>query len=167
VPTVYYAPSEPDLRGVKTQAGDYQINQLAKRMDRPDLIGDVISTWHRYSQRRKTLVFCVDVPHSIHVKDEFVRSGVRAEHVDGSTPKAERDAILGRLASGETEVVTNCMVLTEGFDLPAIGCIVLARPTKQLGLFRQMAGRDLRPAPDKDNLILLDHAGAVYRARPA
>jgi DNA repair protein RadD len=90
-------------------------------------------------------VFCVDVAHSVHVKDEFLKSGVRAEHVDGSTPKAERDAILARLASGETELVSNCMVLTEGFDLPAIGCIVLARPTKQLGLFRQMAGRGLPP----------------------
>jgi DNA repair protein RadD len=55
------------------------------------------------------------------------------------------------------------MVLTEGFDLPAIGCIVLARPTKQLGLFRQMAGRGLRPAPGKSNLVLIDHSGAVYR----
>jgi DNA repair protein RadD len=55
------------------------------------------------------------------------------------------------------------MVLTEGFDLPAIACISLARPTKQLGLFRQMAGRGLRPAPGKNNLVLIDHAGAVYQ----
>ena len=83
--------------------------------------------------------------------------------MDGSTPKTERDAILARLQSGETEVVANCMVLTEGFDCPPVGCIVLARPTKQLGLFRQMAGRGLRPAPGKSNLILIDHSGAVYR----
>jgi superfamily II DNA or RNA helicase len=163
VSTIYYAPAEPDLRGVKTQAGDYQINQLAERMNRDDLVGDVVTNWHRYGQRRKTLVFCVDVAHSIHVKDEFVKSGVRAEHIDGGTPKAERDAILERLASGETEVVTNCMVLTEGFDCPSVACIMLARPTKQLGLFRQMAGRGLRPAPGKENLVLIDHAGAVYR----
>ena len=92
-----------------------------------------------------------------------MKSGVRAEHVDGSTPKTERDAILARLASGETQVVCNCMVLTEGFDLPAIGSIMLARPTKQIGLFRQMVGRGLRPAPGKTNLILIDHSGAVYR----
>ena len=55
------------------------------------------------------------------------------------------------------------MVFTEGFDPPAVGTIVLARPTKQLGLFRQMAGRGLRPAPGKPNLILIDHCGAVYR----
>ena len=132
-------------------------------MNRDDLVGDIVTHWHKHAQRRKTLVFAVDVAHSVHVKNEFEKSGVRAEHVDGSTPKTERDAILARLASGETEVVTNCMVLTEGFDLPAIGCIVLARPTKQLGLFRQMAGRGLRPAPGKRNLILIDHSGAVYR----
>jgi DNA repair protein RadD len=132
-------------------------------MNRDDLVGDIVSNWHKNGQRRRTLVFCVDVAHSLHVRNEFTESGVKAEHVDGATPKAERDAILTRLASGETEVVTNCMVLTEGFDCPPTGCIVLARPTKQLGLFRQMAGRGLRPAEAKSNLILIDHSGAVYR----
>jgi DNA repair protein RadD len=163
VPVLYFAPSEPDLKGVKTTQGDYQINQLAERMNRDDLVGDVVTQWHRHAERRKTLVFAVDVAHSVHLRDEFLKSGVRGEHVDGGTPKAERDAILARLASGETEVVTNCMVLTEGFDLPAISCISLARPTKQLGLYRQMAGRGLRTAPGKSSLILLDHSGAVYR----
>jgi DNA repair protein RadD len=163
VPTIYYAPAEPDLRGVETRQGDYAVGQLSDRMNRDDLIGDIVSNWHKLGQRRKTLVFCVDVAHSVHVKDEFLKSGVRAEHVDGSTPKPDRDAALTRLASGETELISNCIVLTEGFDLPAIGCIVLARPTKQLGLFRQMAGRGLRPAPGKSNLILVDHSGAVYR----
>ena len=163
VPTVYYAPADPDLKGVEIRQGDYAIGQLADRMNRDDLVGDIVSNWHKHGQRRKTLVFAVDVAHSVHVRDEFLKSEVRAEHVDGSTPKAERDAILARLASGETDVVCNCMVLTEGFDLPAIGCIVLARPTKQLGLFRQMAGRGLRPARGKSNLILIDHSGAVFR----
>jgi DNA repair protein RadD len=90
-----------------------------------------------------------------------VRAGVRAEHLDGNTPLEERAAILARLASGETEVVTNCMVLTEGFDCPDVGCIVLARPTKQMGLFRQMTGRGLRPADGKTDVVVLDHSGAV------
>jgi DNA repair protein RadD len=163
VRTVYYAPAEPDLRGVETRQGDYVVKQLADRMNRQDLVGDIVSNWFRHGQRRRTLLFCVDVAHSVHVTNEFIASGVRAEHLDGTTPREERQAILARLATGETEVVCNCQVLTEGFDLPAIGCIVLARPTKQLGLFRQMAGRGLRPAPGKSNLILIDHSGAVYR----
>jgi DNA repair protein RadD len=162
VETKYYAPVNPDLKGVKTSKGDYVVTELSKRMDRPDMVGDIIENWHKHAQRRKTLVFAIDVAHSQHITDEFVKSGVRAEHLDGSTPKEERDAILRRLESGETEVVTNCMVLTEGFDCPDVACIVLARPTKQLGLFRQMAGRGLRPAPGKTDLILIDHSGAVF-----
>ena len=84
--------------------------------------------------------------HIFHITNEMIKSGIRAEHLDGTTPQADREAILGRLASGETEVVSNCMILTEGFDLPDIGCIALVRPTRSLGLFRQMIGRGLRPA---------------------
>ena len=75
VKTVYYAPAEPNLKGVETRQGDYVINQLADRMNRDDLVGDIISNWHKYGQRRRTIVFCVDVAHSVHVRNEFVQSG--------------------------------------------------------------------------------------------
>jgi superfamily II DNA or RNA helicase len=163
VPVIYYAPTNPDLKGVKVQAGDYQINALSKRMNRKDLIGDIVSNWFKFADARKTIVFAVDVGHSISIRDEFVKAGIKAEHVDGSTPKDDRADILDRLASGETQIVFNCMVLTEGFDCPPASCIVLARPTRQLGLYRQMAGRGLRPAPGKENLKLIDHSGAVYK----
>jgi DNA repair protein RadD len=158
-----YAPTDPDLTGVQTRQGDYVESQLAARMDRATLIGDVVAHWHRYGEARKTVVFAVGVAHSIHLRDEFRRSGVRAEHIDGGTPKDERDATLARLASGEIELVCNCMVLTEGWDLPEVACCILARPTKKMGLYRQMIGRVLRPAPGKANAIVLDHSGAVFR----
>jgi superfamily II DNA or RNA helicase len=162
-PVKYFAPASPNLRGITTRNGDYAVNELAERMNRAHLVGDVVTQWHRLAERRRTIVFAVDVGHSVHIRDEFVKAGVRCEHLDGTTDKDERKAILERLASGETEVVTNCMVLTEGFDCPPVGCIVLARPTKQLGLYRQMAGRGLRPAEGKSNLILIDHSSAVHR----
>ena len=111
----------------------------------------------------QTVCFAVNVQHSIHLRDEFIRAGVRAEHIDGTTPKPERDAALARLKSGEIELVTNCMVLTEGWDMPQVGCCILARPTKKMGLFRQMIGRVLRPAEGKPDAIILDHSGAVFR----
>ena len=163
VPTRIYAPVDPDLRGVRTVAGDYVESQLAERMDRDKLVGDIVMHWLKLAERRKTVCFAVSVRHSIHLRDEFVKAGVRAEHIDGSTPKPERDAILGRLASGEIELVTNCMVLTEGWDMPEVGCCILARPTKKMGLFRQMIGRVLRPAEGKRDAIVLDHSGAVFR----
>jgi superfamily II DNA or RNA helicase len=163
VKTKVYAPVQPDLKGVRVHAGDYVETQLADLMDQPKLIGDTVTHWHKYGERRKTVCFAVDVSHSLHIRDEFIKSGVRAEHIDGSTPKDERDAILARLASGEIELVTNCMVLTEGWDMPEVSCCILARPTKKMGLYRQMIGRVLRPAGGKTDAVILDHSGAVFR----
>jgi DNA repair protein RadD len=145
------------------RAGDYVESQLADRMDIPKLIGDIVTHWHRYGERRKTVCFAINVSHSVHLRDEFIKSGVRAEHIDGGTPKPERDAVLSRLASGKTELVTNCMVLTEGWDMPEVGCCILARPTRKMGLYRQMIGRTLRPSDGKSDAIILDHSGAVFR----
>ena len=109
--TVYFAPTEPDLKGVETRQGDYVVSQLSTRMDRPDLIGDIVTNWHKHGQRRRTIVFCVDVGHSIHVCAEFVRAGIKAEHVDGSTAKRERDAILSAAVGRD-----DCRVELPGFD---------------------------------------------------
>src|SRR5262249_1833958 len=158
-----YAPVQPNLRGVHVRHGDYVEAELAARMDDAKLIGDIVTHWHRFGERRKTVAFAVNVAHSLHLCNEFVRANVRAEHLDGGTPDDERDATLARLASGETELVCNCMVLTEGWDMPGVGCAILARPTKKMGLYRQMIGRVLRPAEGKTDAIILDHSGAVFQ----
>jgi DNA repair protein RadD len=163
VKTRVFAPTDPDLNGVSSRAGDYVEEQLAARMDRTELVGDIISHWHKHGEGRQTVCFGVNVAHSLHIRDEFRQSGVKAEHVDGGMPKAERDAVLSCLASGETKIITNCMVLTEGWDMPEVSCCILARPTKKMGLYRQMVGRVLRPAPGKANAIVMDHSGAVFR----
>jgi superfamily II DNA or RNA helicase len=162
VPTTVYAPSIPDLTGVKVERGDYVESQLAQRMDDAQLVGDVVTHWHRLASDRQTVVFASGVAHSVHLRDEFRRTGVWAEHIDGSTPTEERDAILARLADGRVQVVTNCNVLTEGWDQPGVSACVLARPTKNMGLYRQMVGRVLRPAPGKSDALILDHAGATF-----
>ncbi len=162
VPTVVYAPSRPDLNGVRVERGDYVESQLADRMDTAKLVGDIVEHWLRLGERRRTVVFATGVKHSVHVRDEFRRAGIMAEHLDGTTPAEERDGILKRLAVGEVELVSNAMVLTEGWDSPEVSCLVLARPTKSLGLFRQMTGRVLRPAHGKVNALILDHAGATF-----
>jgi DNA repair protein RadD len=158
-----YAPVRPDLQGVHTRHGDYVEAELAGRMDTPRLVGDLVSHWLKFGERRRSVVFAVNVAHSLHICSEFQGCNIRAEHLDGGTPINEREAILARLESGATEVVCNCMVLTEGWDMPEVGCCVLARPTKKMGLYRQMIGRVLRPAEGKPDAIVLDHSGAVYR----
>jgi superfamily II DNA or RNA helicase len=163
VGTRVYAPSKPDLAGVETRQGDYVTAQLDDRMNTARLVGDIVQHWCKHGEARKTTVFAVSVGHSVHIRDAFLEAGVRAAHIDGKTPEDERDATLAQLATGEIQVVTNCMVLTEGWDCPDVGCIVLARPTKKMGLYRQMVGRGLRPADGKRDCIVIDHAGAVFR----
>lgn len=163
VGTRVYAPCQPDLRGVRIERGDYVERDLARRMDTQRLVGGIVEHWLRLAERRKTVVFASGVGHSRHLRDEFRASGVRAEHIDGSTPVAERDAILAGLTAGTVELVVNCMVLTEGWDQPEVSCLVLARPTRNMGLYRQMVGRGLRVSPDKLDCLVLDHAGAVFQ----
>src|SRR5262249_2258255 len=101
-----YAPVDPDLRGVRTQQGDYVVGQLERRMNTDPLVGDIVEHWLKYSERRPTVCFAVGVEHSVHIRNEFLQAGVRAEHLDGATAIGEREAIRNRLASGETEIVT-------------------------------------------------------------
>ena len=162
VPAKIFAPPPPDLQGVRVMStGDYNTDDLSTKMD--PLVGDVVVHWLKHAERRRTVCFAVDVRHSVHLTDEFLKSGVKCEHLDGETDAKTRDAILTRLASGKTEIVCNVGVLTEGYDCCDLGCIVLARPTRSLVLFRQMIGRGLRPAPGKQNVVILDHSGGVHR----
>lgn len=159
----YFAPSTPDLRGVEVIAGDYNQGQLAGAVNRPKLIADVVATWLEKAADRRTAVFATSVAHSIALRDEFLRSGIAAEHADGSTPIDLRAAIFDRFANGKTQVLCNCELATYGFDLPAMDCVVLAKPTRSLMKYLQMLGRGLRVANGKADCLVLDHSGAVHR----
>lgn len=160
----YYAPTIPDLTGVKVARGDYVEGQLQDIMDQREPVGDIVTNWLRICPDRKTIVFASGVKHSMHIAEEFKAAGISAEHVDGETSLQDRHAILDRLRAGETQVITNCMVLTEGFDCPDLSCCVLARPTRNVGLYLQMGGRVLRTSEDtgKKDAIIIDHSGNLY-----
>lgn len=138
VGTKVFAAPPPDLSGVKILAGDYNEKQLSAKVNTNQLVGDVVTHWLRFAEGRRTLVYAVDVAHSVHLRDEFCRAGISAGHIDGTTPAEERDEVLRQFGAGVLDVVTNCAVLTEGFDAPEASCIVLAKPTKSFGLYRQM-----------------------------
>jgi len=161
VPVRYFAPSTPDLEGVKVSGGDYVIKQLGEAVDKPQLVGDVVQNWLRLAPERRTVVFCVNRKHSRHVRNEFLKAGIAAEHLDGETPLGERHAILDRVRSGETQVLCNVFVATYGLDIPPLDCAVLARPTRNIALYLQTIGRVLRTYPGKEDAIVIDHAGAV------
>lgn len=161
VPVRYFAPSTVDLEGVRTQAGDYHQGDLSKRVNTPQLIGDVVSNWLRIAADRKTVVFAVDRAHAMALHEEFMRAGVSSEYLDGNTPNDDRKAILGRVRSGETQVLCSVDVLSYGWDEPSVSCGIIARPTKSIARYLQAAGRILRPFDGKTDSILIDHSGVV------
>ena len=154
-----FAGKSPDLRRVKISMGDYALDELSKRTNTDERNADIVKTWQEKSSGRRTVAFAVDVAHSQAIVAAFRAAGVAAEHIDGTTPKDEREAVLGRLRDARTHIVSNCMVLTEGWDLPALETAILARPTASLNLHLQMIGRIMRACPDKAGAIVLDHAG--------
>lgn len=159
-PRVYSHPARADLTGVATVAGDYNEEQLAQACDKRELVGSIVEHWHEHLAGIRTVAFAVNVAHSKHIVEMFTEAGVPAEHLDGNTHSVERAAILARVDRGETLVVSNCNVLTEGWDQPSVKGCILARPTKSRAIFVQQAGRVLRPFEDRTPIIL-DHAGCV------
>jgi DNA repair protein RadD len=91
------------------------------------------------------------------------RIGERAAHIDGATPRAERDAILARFERGEIDVVSNVFVLTEGWDSARAEVCVLARGCGSLAVYLQTIGRVRRTGGRTDKrCLLIDLAGAVH-----
>lgn len=152
-----YAPSHPDLSGVKTVRGDYEEAGAAAAMDKPKLSADIVSTWLAKGENRPTLCFAVNRAHARSLADQFERSGVMTAYVDGFIERDERREIAEAFASGRAKVVVNVGVLTTGVDWD-VRCIILARPTKSEMLYVQIIGRGLRTAEGKDDCLILDHS---------
>lgn len=155
-----FAPTLPDLSGLKTRMGDYAHADTA--MDRPSITGDAVATYQRLAAGKRALAFCASVEHSEHVAASFRAAGIPAIHVDGETPRDERLAAMEAFRAGDVHVLTSVDIFGEGVDVPAMEAAILLRPTKSLALHLQQCGRALRPQPGKTALIL-DHAGNCHR----
>lgn len=163
VPYRLYAPAAVDLSSVHTKLGDFVRGELAGAMDKPTITGDAIGHYKRYANGKRAVAFCVSIEHSRHVVASFNAAGIPAAHVDGETDPGERDATIQRFERGEILLLSNVDLFGEGFDLPAIECVILLRPTQSLTLFLQQCGRGLRTSPGKSECIILDHAGNSSR----
>lgn len=163
-----YAPSEPDMTGIKTSKNafgelDWSDADVGRAVDKPQLIGDIVAHWLKLSNGLPTVCFASNIAHSKHIVESFRAVGVAAEHIDCYTDEEERAAILHRVETGDTTIISNVGILTEGWDFPACRTMILARPTRSLIRYIQMIGRVLRPHATKDKALVLDHSGTVQR----
>ena len=162
----YFSVTRADLEKVGTAAdGDFNEGQLALACDRPELVQQIVQDWMRLAYGRRTIAFAVNVRHSQHLAEAFQAAGVNSAHIDGSTPPKLATQIYEQLAAGDLKIISSCMKLVEGFDLPAVSAILLCRPTQSRALHTQMIGRALRLSPEteKYDAVIVDQAGNIQR----
>lgn len=161
VPLRYYAAAEKGLTdGVKKVAGDYAANTMFAKMNKKYLYDNVVERYKKFSGG-KALVFCCNVEHSQITAKAFAEAGIRAQHLDGETPPQERIKIVRDFRQGRFDVLTNCNLFTEGFDLPDIHAVILNRATASKCLYTQMVGRGMRPSPGKEYGVIIDMGNNV------
>jgi ATP-dependent helicase IRC3 len=147
-----------DLRNVKITAGDYNQAQLEEAVNNDKRNLEIIAAYEKYASGTQTIAFCAGVGHSHEIARLFNERGASARSVWGAMDKDERADVIAGFHAGQTRILTNFGVLTEGFDAPGTGCIILARPTKSELLYTQMLGRGTRLHPGKDHVLVIDIA---------
>jgi DNA repair protein RadD len=157
-----FASAHPDLRGVKTVAGDYHEGQLAEVMGGKSLVAGVVETWLAKGENRPTFCFAVDCAHAQKLQLEFEAAGVACGYMDAYTERADRNHMKAAFEHGDIKVICNVGVLTTGIDWD-VRCLIMARPTKSEILYVQMIGRGLRTASGKTDCTIFDHADNAIR----
>jgi superfamily II DNA or RNA helicase len=161
---IFAPPSDLDLSGVTTSAdGDYSKIKLKAAVRKSRVVGDVVKHYQRIAPGKLGITFATDVETATDIATQFNASGVPAEIVSAKTPDAERAAILRRFRCRELLQLVNVDLFGEGFDLPAIEVVSMARPTQSYSLFCQQFGRALRILEGKTEAIIIDHVGNVQR----
>jgi len=144
------------LDNVKTHMGDFMTGQLSRAVNTNERNSFIVQKYQRYAPHRKAICFAVDVQHIKDLVEAFIANGVKSAGIWGAMPHKERKGVLKDFSEGSIQVVVSCGVLTEGFDEPSISCIIMARPTQSLGLYKQCVGRGLRLFPGKQDCLVLD-----------
>jgi ATP-dependent helicase IRC3 len=148
--------SDTSLDAVGIRAGDFEQEKLAATVNEDKRNTVAVKAYLDYAEGRKGITFCANVAHAQAMAEAYRSVGVAAVAVYGAMPDTERKRVLAAFSKGEIKMLTNCNVLTEGFDEPDVQCIIHARPTKSSLLYIQMTGRGLRVHPGKENCIIID-----------
>ena len=162
----YFAPTEDiNFSKVRVKFGEYVNNDLEREMSRSKIIGNIVEHYKKFANGKKAICYCINVRHSQKVAAAFKAAGIAAEHCDGETNKKVREKLVEDFRTGNIKILCNAELFGEGFDLPNMQAVILARPTKSLTLYTQQALRPLRPDPQDPNkvAIIIDHVKNYLR----
>lgn len=156
-----------DTSGLATRGGEFVDHALHQRCDDPALITAIVEELCTLgANRAKWLIFCAGVGHAQHMAEALTAAGIPTAAVHGDLDADARRTALDGLKSGRLRALTNCDVLTTGYDEPAISLIAMCRPTLSTGLYVQMLGRGFRTHPSKTDTLVLDFAGNCVQHGP-
>jgi DNA repair protein RadD len=159
--------TEIDVSMVAKRGGEFVSGALEAAADDDAVTQAAVSEIITLGEgRRSWLAFCAGVKHAHHVREEFVRQGVSCEVISGETHPGDRARFIDDFRAGRLRCLTNCNVLTTGFDAPGLDMIALLRPTLSPGLLVQMLGRGTRLAEGKADCLVLDYTGTIRRLGP-
>ena len=127
-----------------TASGDFNATALRARVVESHLVGDAVTHYRKHADGLRAIVFATDVKTAEEMAEAFRRAGYSAVALSGDTDASVRDRELEKFENGRLQVLVNVDLFDEGFDVPAVECVILARPTQSLGKFLQMVGRGLR-----------------------
>jgi superfamily II DNA or RNA helicase len=162
---IFAPPSDLDLTtvDVSSSTGDFVKGQLKTAVDKSHIVGDVVEHYKRIAMGKRGVTFAVDVETATKIAEEYNKAGVPAAVVSAKSKDQFRQDAIRKLQSGEYMQLVNVDLFGEGFDLPAIEVVSMARPTQSYGLFAQQFGRALRPLEGKTHAIIIDHVGNTIR----
>lgn len=150
-----------DLASVAKRGGDFADGSLADALTESNADDGIVKAYMEHGGNRQSILFAPTVGFAHVCMEAFIRAGVTAAVISGATTSEERSRIYADYRAGRIRVLCNCMVLTEGFDMPQASCLIVARPTQAPGLYIQMVGRVLRTFPGKPDALVLDVVGVV------
>lgn len=160
-PYHYYGVQLADATKLHTKNGDYDKVEVEELMNRSAIFGNTVENWLKIAKDKKTIIYCASIKTSIRTAKAFQDAGITAAHLDGKTPKLERERIVSEFRAGKIMVLSNVDLFGEGFDVPDCEAVVLLRPTKSLTLHVQQSMRSMRYDPNNPDkvAIILDHVG--------
>lgn len=163
-----FSPAGLDLSGIHTRGGEYVSSEIDDLMSGKAVLSNAVKHWRSYAAGKRTIAFAPSVARSEQLAAEFRGKGIMAVALDGNTPHDQRRAAFLGFADRQIDVIVNCQLFCEGFDLAAqvdrdvtVEAVLDYAPTQSLARHLQKYGRGLRKKPDP--AILLDLVGGFGR----
>lgn len=166
---VYRIETNIDLSHVRFNGKDYVNADLEKRVrvaSRNELIVNVLKDYFTEGDagKRQGIIFCINKAHTKEMARLLNAAGISAQDYSGDTKHPEK--VMQEFKEHKIRFLCACDMISEGWDYPELGILVMARPTLSKVLYLQQIGRGLRRTSIKKNVFVIDvvdEYGAMVR----